>query len=181
MLRRDPLVPEVPIDLEYPFDAAHDEPLQVELRSDSQVQAHVERVVVRDKRSGECTARDWLHHRRFDFEESTLDEELPDRRDHAAAQLEYAARVGVHDEIEVALTIPDLDVLEPMPLLRQRKQTLRQEFQLRRPDRQLVRTRPEQPPGNTDPVAEIEQLENLEVALGQRILSDVHLDPRAPV
>src|SRR5258705_13871973 len=68
-----------------------------------------------------------------------------------------------------------------MPLFRQREQTLRQEMHPRRPDRQLVRACAKQPPFDADPVAEIEQLENLEVERRQRILSDIDLNLRVTV
>ena len=68
VLRGDPLVPEVPIDLEDPLEAAHREPLQVQLRRDPQKQIHVERVVVRGERPRERPAGDRLHHRRLDLE-----------------------------------------------------------------------------------------------------------------
>ena len=50
-------------------------------------------------------------------------------------------------------------------------------MQPRRPDRELVGLGPEQTALDADPVAEIEQLEDLEVELRQRVLPDVHLDP----
>ena len=46
VLRRNPLVPEVAVDLEHPLEAADREPLQVQLRRDAQVEIHVERVVM---------------------------------------------------------------------------------------------------------------------------------------
>ena len=51
----------------------------------------------------------------------------------------------------------------------------------RRPDRQLVGLGAEQAALDADAVAEVEQLEDLEVALGQRVLADVDLDPRPAV
>ena len=98
--------------------------------------------------------------------------------DHAAADLEDPARVGIDDQIEVALAVADLDVGQPVPLLRQRQQALGEEVQPRRPDRQLVGLGAEQPPLDADPVAEVEQLEDLEVERRQRVLADVDLDLR---
>ena len=53
--------------------------------------------------------------------------------------------------------------------------------QPRRPDRQLVRLGPEHAARDADPVAEVEQLEDLEVALRQRVLPDVDLNVRPAV
>ena len=48
----DALVAEDAADLEHPLHAADDQPLQVQLERDAQVQLHVERVVVGDERAG---------------------------------------------------------------------------------------------------------------------------------
>ena len=90
-------------------------------------------------------------------------------------------RIGVDDEIEIALAVADLDVGQAVPLLGQRQQALREEVQPRRPDRELVGLGAEQASLDADPVAEIEQLVDLEVELRQRVLPDVDLDPRVAV
>ena len=159
---------------------ADGQPLEVELRRDPEVQIHVERVVMRDERPRQRAAGDRLHHRRLDLEVAARRHELADRGDDPAAGLEDAARVGVDDEVEVALPVADLDVGQAVPLLGQRQQALRQEVQPRRPDRELVGLGAEQPPFDADPVAEIEQLEDLEIELRQRVLPDVDLYLRRP-
>ena len=163
VLRRDPLVPEVPVDLEHPLHSADGEPLQIQLGRDAEIQVHVERVVMRDERAGERTAGDRLHHRRLDFEEAARRHERANRGDHAAPSLEYPARFGVDHEIQIALAVPNLDVGQPVPLLGKGQQALREEVQPGRPDGQLVGLGAEQPPLDANPVAEIEQLEDLEV------------------
>src|SRR5262249_57892049 len=69
----------------------------------------------------------------------------------------------------------DLDVAQPMPLLRQRQKALGEEMQARRPDGELVGLGPEQPPLDADPVAEVEQLVDPEIELRHRVLPDVDL------
>jgi hypothetical protein len=54
-------------------------------------------------------------------------------------------------------------------------------MQPRRPDRELVGLGPEQATLDADPVAEVQQLVDREVELGQRVLPDVRLDLRAAV
>ena len=141
------------------------------------IQVHVERIVVRLERPRQRAAGNRLHHRRLDFEIPARGHERADRGDHAASRLEDPARIGIDDEIEVALPVADFDVGQAVPLLRQRQQALREEVQPRRPDRELVGFRPEQTALDADPVAEVEQLEDLEVERRQRVLADVHLDP----
>ena len=98
-----------------------------------------------------------------------------------AAHLEHLARLGIDDQIEVALTIANLDVGEAMPLLRQRQVALREKLESRCPDRQLVGARAEQMSFDADDVSEVEQTEHLEVVLRERVLLDVHLDARAAI
>ena len=105
VLRRDPLVPEVAVDLVDPLDAADRQPLQIQLRRDAQEQLHVERVVMRHERPRQRAAGDRLHHRRLDFEVAARVQEAADRRQHPAADLEHPARVRVDDQIEIALAV----------------------------------------------------------------------------
>ena len=131
---------------------------------------------MRRERPRQRAAGNRLHHRRLDFEVPAGGHELPDRRDDAAPALEHQPRVGVHDEIEVALPVADFDVGQTVPLFRQRQQALGQEVQPRCMDGELVRPRAEQVPFDADPVAEIEQLEDLEVERRHRVLTDVDLN-----
>jgi hypothetical protein len=90
-------------------------------------------------------------------------------------------RVGVHDQIQVPLAVANLDVLQPVPLLGQRNQALGQKRHLRRPDGELVGLGAEQAAGHADEVAEVEQLEHLEVERRDGVGAHVHLDLRAAV
>ena len=71
-----PLIPEVAVDLIHAIESADRQPLQIKLGSDPQKQIHVERVVMRLKRTRHRSARHRLHHRRFDFHKS-LRVEIP--------------------------------------------------------------------------------------------------------
>ena len=181
VLRRDPLVPEVAVDLVHALEPAHDEPLQIELRRDPQKELHVERVVVRDERTRQRAARDRLHHRSFDFEVAAGVQEAADRGEHLTAHLENPPGVRVHDQVEVTLPVPDFHVAQSVPLLGQRHEALDEELEARSKYRELVRPGPEQLAPDADEVPEIEQLEDREVALGERVLADIDLDPRSPV
>jgi hypothetical protein len=68
-----------------------------------------------------------------------------------------------------------------VPLLGHRDEALGQELDLARPDRQLVGLGAEQVPLDADEVAEVEQLEDREVPLADRVLADVDLDLRRAV
>jgi hypothetical protein len=146
VLRRQALVAEDAAELEDALEAADDQALQVELGRDAEVEVDVERVVMCDKRSRRGAAGHALHHRRLDLEEAALAEEAPDVIDDAAPDLEDAPRLGVGDEVEVALAVARLDVLEAVPLLRQGAERLGQEPELVHLERQLaVRVRKGRP------------------------------------
>ena len=153
VLRRNTFIPEVTIDLENAFDAPDGEPLEIQLRRDAEVELHVERVVMRREGARQGAAGDRLHHRRLDFKEPVGGQELANRRDRAGADLKHAAHVGIDREIEIALAVAHLDVLQAVPLLRQREETLGEKLELRRPDRQFVGLGSEEMSGDADLVA----------------------------
>ena len=123
------------------------------------------------ERPGERAAGDRLHHRRLDLEEAAVVIERarsPRRRGCARSNTRRDSRID--DQIEIALAVAGLDVLQAVPLLRQRQEALGEKRDRRGADGQLVGLGPEQRALDADEVAEIEQLGDLEVALRQGIL-----------
>jgi hypothetical protein len=115
--RRQPLVAEHPTDLEHPGHAAGHEALQVQLRCDAQVQVDVEGVVVGDERLGERAAGDRLQERRLDLDVAAVHELGSQRVDDRSSLGEHPSGVGVHREVDPALPVAGLGVLEAMPLV----------------------------------------------------------------
>ena len=103
------------------------------------------------------------------------------RADDQAASDERIAHLGVDDEVDVALAEARLDVLEPVPFLRQRQQVLRKVTDFSGRDGQLVGAGPEKVAFRTDDVAQVEQLEELEVLGADVVLTHIYLDPVLPV
>ena len=179
--RGNALVPEVAVDLEHALESAHHQALEVEFRRDAQVQLHVQRVVVRDEGAGRRAARDRMHHRRLDLEEPALDHEGADLADDAAAQMEHAARVLVHDQVDMALAVLALLVGEAMELLRQGPQRLGQQAQFGHVQRELAGPGLEQGSARPDDVAQVPALERrMRVGPGH-VVGDVELDAPAHV
>ena len=108
VLVRDALVAEVLADLVDALEPADDEPLQVELGRDAEVEVDVELVRVRDERVRERPAVARLEHGRLDLDEAFAVEVAPDRRDHLRTQEEQLARLVVHEQVEVALAVAGL-------------------------------------------------------------------------
>jgi hypothetical protein len=70
------LVAEVARELVHALEPAHDQPLEVELVRDAQVELHVERVVLGHERPRERAAVERLQHRRLDLEEARASRSL---------------------------------------------------------------------------------------------------------
>ena len=160
VLGGDPLVAEVAVDLVHPVHAADREPFQEQLRSDAHVELEIERVVMRRERPRVGAGRDQMHHRRLDLDEAPSVEERADAAHDPGTHLEDAPRLGVRDEVEIALPIAGLDVGEAVPLLGQRSERLGEQRELVGEHGELAGARAQQRAGDAELVAEIEQFED---------------------
>jgi hypothetical protein len=174
VLRRDALVAEVPIDLVDAVEPADHQALEVQLRRDTQVELHVERVVVRHEGFGRGAAWDGLHHRGLDLEKTARVQEGPHLADQPALDRERLAHLRVHHEVDVAPAVPCLHVLEAVPLLRQRPERLGEELEAADGDGQLAGPRPEELPGHADEVSDVEVREE-RVAIAETVGAGVEL------
>ena len=129
MLVRDALVAEVLADLVDALETTDDQPLQVELGRDPQVEVGVELVVVRHERMREGAAVARLQHRGLDLDEPVGIQVAPDRGDDAAAHEEVGARLLVHQQVEVALAVARLRVGEAVEGVGQRRADLPEQLE----------------------------------------------------
>ncbi len=128
----DALVAEHPPDLEHPLQPADDEPLEVQLQRDPQVEVDVQGVVVGDERAGRRAALDRLQHRALDLGEAQAVQVAADRVDRGVPDPEDLAGALVGLEVDVALPVAGLDVGEPAVLVGRRQQRLGQQRELAR-------------------------------------------------
>ena len=70
-----------------------------------------------DERPRHSAARDGLHHRSFDLDESMRVQCATHRLHQLAALQENFAHLGIDDEIDVALPVTQFDIREPVPSL----------------------------------------------------------------
>lgn len=123
-----------------------------------------------------------MHHRRLDLEIAPCVEESANSLDHVRAQLENSARLVVHQEIEITLSVAGLLIGEPVKLLRQRLDRLRQETNGIRLDRKLALVGPHHASRHRDDVADVpEVLEVVVDRLAHTITADIRLDAPAHV
>ncbi len=150
------LVAEVLAELVDALEPAHDQPLEVELGRDAQVDVGVELVRVRDERVGEGAAVARLEDRRLDLEKALRVEVAADRSDHAGAKLEVGPRLVVHQQVEVALPVARLRVGHPVEGVGQRPLDLGEELRLLDREGGLAAPRARRDPLDADEVAEVE-------------------------
>src|SRR5262249_51093007 len=177
--RGEAFVAEVAVNFVDALETADDQAFEVELRSDAEVEVEIERVVVGDEGARGGAAIDRLHHRRFDLDEALRFELTAQGGDDPRSGDKYFARLGVGNKIEVTLAIADFYVLEAMPLLGHGEQRLGEELELLGVDRKLARAGAEEVSFNADDVADVEELEELKIALGDGVFLDVNLHPLA--
>ena len=176
-----PLVPEIPVQLEDLVEPAHQQSLQVELRGDAQEHVGAQGVVMRLERIGRGAAGHRLDHRRFDFVESPVEEEFTDLPDRLDALVEQFPDVLVGDQVEVSVAVSQFHVMKAVPFFRERQQGLGK--QRPRVDFQgfFARLRNEELALGADLIAQIYALERLESRVAHGVLLDVNLEPRAAV
>ena len=157
VLGREALVAEVLAQLVDALEPADDQPLEVQLGGDPQVEVAVERVVVGGERPRQRAAVERLQHRRLDLQEAALVEPAAHRRDHLRAQDEQLARLLVGDQVELAAAVAGLGVLEPVELVRRRRERLGQQLPAGGRQRQLAAAALEGGAVDPDDVAEVER------------------------
>ena len=111
MLVGEPFVPEVLADLVDLLQPADDQPLEIELVRDPEVVVLVERVVVRDKRLRKASAVTRLEDGRLHLDKPLGVEPPADLSDDPGSLYGELARIVVHEQVEVALAVPRLLVL----------------------------------------------------------------------
>ena len=170
-------VTEVTVDFEYTLEATNHQTLEVQFRRDTQVHVEIQRVMVGDKRTRSGTARDHLHHRRFNFHKAAVHHELANTREDLRAHFKGVAGFIVRDEIQITLTIARFLILQAVEFIRQRTQCFGQQTQLGAVDRQFAGFGFEQFTFRAEDVAEVPFFELLIVnAFRQIVTGNVQLN-----
>ncbi len=175
VLERDALVAEVLADLVHLLEPADDQPLEVQLGGDAQVAILVERVVVRHERLCESSAVARLQHGRLDLDEPPLVEDSPDRRDRPRPDQGVAARLLVHQQVEVALPVAELDVGQPVEGVGQRRVASREDLERVDLERRLAAARLRRRARDADDVTQVD------LDLARALHRAQELDAPAPV
>ncbi len=175
VLEGDALVAEVLAELVDALQTADDQALEVELGRDPEVEILVELVVVRHERLREGAAIARLQDGGLDFDEAVAVEGATHRSHHPCAQQEDPPRLLVHQQVEVALAIAELDVGEPVEGVGQRRPDPAQYLELVDHQRRLTPARLGRRADRGDDVAEVH------VDLSGSVRRAEQLDPAAAV
>ena len=176
VLERDALVAEVLAELVDALEPADDQPLEVELGRDAQVEVAVELVVMRHERPRERAAVARLQHRRLDLDEALAVEVRREPRvTMRARSMNVGARLLVDEQVEVALAVAQLDVGEAVERVGQRLGVAREHLERVGEQRRLAAAGTAGMPGDADDVAE----EDVDLARLRRLAD--HLDPARAV
>ena len=181
MRRVDALVAEDSPDFVDALETGDDQALQVQFGRDTQLHRLVEGVAMRDERPRRRATRDVQQRRGFDLVKTAAVDEPAHLGDQAAAHDHRIAHVGIDDHIDVALAIALLDVLQPMPLVRQRHQRLTERGKGRDVKRQLAQLRAKHVAAHAEKIATVEIAPVAEGALSNFFLTQVNLQLSAAV
>ena len=176
MLGVHALVAEDTAHLVHTLQAAHDQPLQVQLGGDAHIHINVERIVMRDERPRVRAARDGAEHGRLDLHEAEVVEVAAQERHKFRADLKIPLALGIDDEVDVTLTVAQLLILQAVELLGQRPQGLREQRDLLGADAHLAALGAEHLAAHTDDVADVVLLEAVVFLLVHLVLAGIDLD-----
>jgi hypothetical protein len=157
----DALVAEDAPDLEHPLHATDDQPLEMQLQGDPQVQVEVERVVVGHERPRRRPALDALQHRALDLDEAAAGEVLAEGTDGGVPDPEDLAGALVGLQVQVALPVAGLDVGQPVVLVGRFGQRRAQQGHRLDGHRQLAPAGGHHRALDPDPVAAVQPVERL--------------------
>jgi hypothetical protein len=156
VLRRDALVAEVLAELVDPLEASHDQPLEVQLRGDPQIEVAVQRVVVGGEGPRQRTAVERLQDRRLDLDECVRVQVGAHRRDDSRPVDEQPAGVLTCDQVELPAAVARLDVAEAVVLVRWRAQRLAENLEAIDTQRELSVPASQHGAVDPDEVSEVE-------------------------
>ena len=161
----------------HPFQAAHDEPLQVQLGGDAHVHVQIQGVVMGDEGTSGSAAGDGVQDGGLHFHVAPVVQEVTEVLDELRAQLEGLAHVGVDDQVHVALTIAGLPVGQAVELFGQGTQALGQQLHFAGADGDLTLLGFEHLALDAHDVADVALLEPAVFVLTHQVLADVQLHP----
>ena len=176
MLGVHALVAENAADLVHPIHAADDQPLQGQLRGDAHVHVNVQGVVVGDKGTGGSAAGDGVQHGGLHFDVAHVVQVVAQVLDELGADDKIPLDLGVHHQVNVALTETGFLVGQAVELVGQGQQRLAQQGDGLGADGNFLGLRLEDLALHADDVADVVLFEAVVFFLAQLVDFDENLD-----
>ena len=132
--------------------------------------------MVGHERPRQRAAVERLEDRGLDLEEAAVVEPAADRADDLGAEDEQLPRLRIREQVELAMPVARLDVLESVVLLGDVAQRLREQLPVRDQQAQLAAAGLERGPVDADQVADVERDEPVEGFLAEHIALRVELE-----
>ena len=176
---REAFVAEILPDLEEPINAAHEQPLVIQLQRDAQVEVAAERVVEGLEGLRRGAAGNGLHRGRLDLDVAASVEELANLMHDGAALEEDGLHLGIAHEVEVTLAVANLGVFEAVPLGGRRAEGLGEDGEGFELHARLVGLGAKERAGDADEIAEVEVFEDVELRVAEGLFLRVNLDASA--
>ena len=161
--------------------AAYDQPLQIQLRGNTQVHVDIQGIVMSDERPCRRAAGNSPQHRGLNLKEVTLIQIITDGLHDIGASHKGIHNLRIHNQIHITLAIADFRICQAVELLRQRTQGLGQKVKIIHTDGNLAPAGAENLALYTDNIANIQKLELGILLLPQHIQLEINLDAAAAV
>jgi len=176
------LVAKVVADLVHAVKTADDEPLQVQLVGNAQVERAVQGIVVGSKRARSRTSVDGLQDRRLDLQEPTRVQVSSNLTHDARPRHKDPARVSIGHQVQVALAIASFDVAQAMPLFRHAPQRLGKHPHLAHVDGDLASVGAEQPALCPHEIADVQiPSEHIVGLFAEGLTAEIELEPTGAI
>ena len=170
-----PLIPEYASDLVHAFQPADDQPLQIQLQADPQLEILVQGVEMGFEGAGRRAAGVCDQHGGFDLHETLAVQEAADGAEDPGPLDEGILAVRIHDQIHVPLAVPQIHIRQPVELLRQGLERLAQQGEGNGVHRDFSGFGFENRSADADDVADVILLEGRVGLLAHRVPGHVHL------
>ena len=175
------LVAEDAADLIHTVHAAHDQPLQRQLRGDTHVHIDIQGVVVGDEGPGGGAAGNGVQDRGFHLDIAHVVQVVPHELDELGADDEVPLHLGIDHQVHIPLAVAQLPVLQAVELLRQGQQGFGEQGDVLGPDAHLAPLGAEDLAVHADNITDVVLLEFLIDFLVHLVLAGVELDAAIPV
>ena len=132
--------------------------------------------MVRDKGFCRRAARNRRQNGRGNFQKVALVQIFANRLDDFVAFYERVANFGIHDQIQVALTVTDFYVLKSVKFFGQRSQGLGKQFETFDAHGKFAAFGLEDLPAQADDIADVKQFEFAVFVVAENVQLEINLD-----